>query len=58
MPLYSFHCASCGKDFEAFLRMRDVPAGASCPGCGGVTVDQCGPGVTTQPAACGLSKKS
>ncbi len=32
MPLYSFHCAACDKDFEMLMRFDDTPV---CPACGG-----------------------
>lgn len=31
MPLYDYHCASCGHDFETLVRGTDTP---SCPQCG------------------------
>lgn len=32
MPLYSFHCGKCDKEFELLVGMSDKP---SCPTCGG-----------------------
>lgn len=31
MPLYTFQCASCGKEAELLMRFDDV---AICPACG------------------------
>jgi putative FmdB family regulatory protein len=33
MPLYSFHCPACGKDFDRFLRLSKLKDGAACPSC-------------------------
>jgi putative FmdB family regulatory protein len=30
MPLYSYHCAACDKDFELLISSSDKPA---CPTC-------------------------
>ena len=32
MPIYDFHCRSCGHEFEALVRGQDGPA---CPSCRG-----------------------
>ena len=32
MPLYSYHCAKCAKDFELLIGSSEKPA---CPTCGG-----------------------
>ena len=37
MPLYDFHCRTCGHDFEALVRARDVP---SCPTCRGQDLER------------------
>jgi putative FmdB family regulatory protein len=34
MPTYSYHCESCGHDFEAVQRFADEPL-RECPQCGG-----------------------
>jgi len=34
MPIYQYHCTSCGVDFEIFQRMAD-PALTDCPECAG-----------------------
>lgn len=31
MPLFSFHCKSCGHEFETLARSDEKPA---CPACG------------------------
>jgi putative FmdB family regulatory protein len=31
MPLYDFHCTTCGREFEALVRVQDPPA--KCPDC-------------------------
>ena len=33
MPTYEYRCPDCGRDFERFQRMSDLP-GAPCPDCG------------------------
>lgn len=33
MPIYEYHCGSCGKDFERFQKITDPPLTA-CPECG------------------------
>lgn len=33
MPTYEYECESCGKRFEAFQKMSDLPL-SSCPDCG------------------------
>ncbi len=32
MPIYEFHCKSCGEDFEK-LSLPGKPDGLSCPSC-------------------------
>ncbi len=32
MPVYTFHCNKCGKDFEVFVHKVDQVA--ACPACG------------------------
>ena len=34
MPMYSFRCKKCGKQFEELLSMKDASF-AVCPECGG-----------------------
>lgn len=63
MPLYKFHCRNCDRDFEAFLSLRELNAGAVCPSCKGKETDGPLDGRSESfqaaaPAACGLSKKS
>ena len=35
MPLYEYHCASCGQRLEVLQRFADAPL-RDCPHCGGV----------------------
>jgi putative FmdB family regulatory protein len=37
MPLYDFHCRSCGVDFERLVRGADV---IECPSCHGQDVER------------------
>jgi putative FmdB family regulatory protein len=39
MPLYDFHCRTCGHDFEALVRPQDSGP-APCPSCGGSDLDR------------------
>ena len=34
MPIYEYHCAQCGKDFEFMQKFSDPPK-TVCPDCGG-----------------------
>lgn len=34
MPIYEYHCAKCGRDFEFMQRFSDAPK-TRCPECGG-----------------------
>lgn len=34
MPLYDFECSTCGKAFEAFLKLSENPDDLTCPNCG------------------------
>jgi putative FmdB family regulatory protein len=42
MPVYQYHCSSCGHDFERVESMRAHEAGAAphCPKCGSEEVEQ------------------
>jgi putative FmdB family regulatory protein len=42
MPLYPFHCRSCGEDFERFLRPAEAALGVPCPSCGGPSRQETG----------------
>lgn len=53
MPMYTFHCPTCGKEFELFLRPSEALRGAQCPACGEHTLEQAADG-----PACDLSKKT
>jgi putative FmdB family regulatory protein len=37
MPLYDFHCRSCGHEFERLVRGADV---VECPSCRGADVER------------------
>ena len=37
MPLFDFHCKSCGKVFETLVRTGDSP---HCPACGGADLEK------------------
>jgi putative FmdB family regulatory protein len=37
VPLYSYHCSKCDKDFELLVRSSDTPA---CPTCGNIEIAQ------------------
>ncbi len=38
MPIYEYHCPTCGNDFEKLMRMgADAP---DCPECGGTEVNK------------------
>ena len=60
MPIYEYHCRSCGRDFETLVRASDTPA---CIHCSGADLDkklsvfaaQTGPasGAFAAPAPCG-----
>ncbi|MBM4331043.1 MAG: hypothetical protein FJ117_07410 [Deltaproteobacteria bacterium] len=59
MPLFRFKCKSCGSDFEAFLRLSEVQAGARCSECGSSQVEkplQHPPSPTSD--TCSLNKKT
>jgi putative FmdB family regulatory protein len=34
MPIYEYHCADCGQDFEKLVRFSDPKVNSpQCPGC-------------------------
>ncbi len=37
MPLYSYHCAGCDKEFELLVNFSDTP---DCPTCGGNNLER------------------
>lgn len=37
MPIYDYHCSTCGTDFEALVRAGDTPA---CPACHSVALEK------------------
>jgi len=59
MPMYTFHCLTCGSEFELFLRPSEALKGARCPACGKHTREQApdDPAASAGPA-CDLSKKT
>ena len=38
MPLFDFHCTTCGAEFEALVRPQDPPP--RCPSCQGVAIEK------------------
>lgn len=38
MPIYDFHCRSCGHEFEALVRVQDAPP--RCPSCRGADLER------------------
>ena len=38
MPMYDFHCRTCGKEFEALVRAQDAPP--HCPSCRGTDLER------------------
>jgi len=59
MPLYTFHCPTCGKAFELFLRPSEAFKGAQCPACGGLTKEQAAAETAAASGpACDLAKKT
>lgn len=37
MPLFDYHCSTCGQDFEALVRSGETPV---CPVCHGIALDK------------------
>lgn len=37
MPIYEYHCRSCGRDFETLVRGSETPA---CSHCGGADLEK------------------
>jgi putative FmdB family regulatory protein len=57
--MYTFHCPTCGKEFELFLRPSEALRGAQCPACGEHTLEQAADGpAAAAGSACDLSKKT
>lgn len=40
MPIYEFHCASCGGDFEELVRSASAARAIVCTHCGRKTVER------------------
>lgn len=40
MPVYAFHCPTCGNEFQLFLRPKEAFRGVQCPACGEHTLVQ------------------
>ena len=38
MPIYEYHCATCGDDFEMFVKSAEVGDHIACPSCSGEEV--------------------
>jgi putative FmdB family regulatory protein len=38
MPIYDFHCRTCGKEFEALVRPQD--GAPQCPSCRGTDLEK------------------
>ncbi len=59
MPLRTFLCSFCHKEFELFLNLSEIAAGVTCPYCH-EQVGDAGPDASSkdQPdsAACGTDK--
>jgi putative FmdB family regulatory protein len=58
MPMYTFHCRTCGSEFELFLRPSEAIQGARCPVCGKHTREQADEPTASAGPACDLSKKT
>lgn len=50
MPIYEYHCAGCGKNFELLVRSDTVP---SCPACSSTVLER----LISMPAAPGTSRE-
>lgn len=37
MPIYSYRCSSCGKEYDAFKSFDDSDKDDICPSCGAVS---------------------
>lgn len=37
MPIYGYHCRSCGHEFQTLVRSDEQPA---CPSCGAVELER------------------
>ncbi|MCA1583344.1 MAG: zinc ribbon domain-containing protein [Acidobacteria bacterium] len=37
MPLFEYHCRTCGREFEALVRGTDTP---TCPSCAGTDLER------------------
>ena len=35
MPLYEYHCETCGQQYESYKRLADEKKDETCPACGG-----------------------
>ncbi|MCY3020078.1 MAG: zinc ribbon domain-containing protein, partial [Planctomycetota bacterium] len=40
MPIYEYHCRSCGQEFEQLVRSMKTDAEALCPQCGSKEVER------------------
>ena len=57
MPLYRFQCATCGREFEVFLRLSEVLDARACPDCGSSQMKE-GENASLAPESCSLDKKT
>jgi putative FmdB family regulatory protein len=40
VPLYEYHCESCGNRFEVLQRVGQGPEGLECPDCGRTEIEK------------------
>ena len=38
MPLYEYHCETCGQQYESYKRLTEEKKEEACPACGGRAV--------------------
>jgi len=47
MPIYEFHCKSCGEEFEELVLKRDDTSDVQCPSCESADVERLQSGFAT-----------
>jgi putative FmdB family regulatory protein len=59
MPIYTFHCNTCGKDYEYFRTLEQAKEEGECIVCGSSEIDrrerlleECGCGCGCEPDPC------